>query len=298
MKERPAGLKLVEFFGNTPLGEEILEGTIGGLMAGASQLGSDQPLGQTALETAAAIAGGIAMGKLGRSIGARLGRRVHPNPLEDQGGALAFVGRLGGMETTAKGLKEQGLVGRDAVKEAIMNMSSADLAREALENPIEFARKYGIEAEQLQAMAPKVSQGRMTAAVLDNLGRMDPKAREELLRQAGLYEKVEKLIQQKAYQDFDGIVGVATKNRNEIGDEVDSVLPGLGDMLSRALKDIDRPTTAITGEHVGRAAGRFIGDEVGILGGLAAGQLLAQQLGMENPKDKQIRELQAQLAQR
>ena len=61
------------------------------------------------------------------------------------------------------------------------------------------------------------------------------------------------------------------------------------------MRSLMNPVQPVTGEHVGRAVGRFIGDEVGVLGGLAAGSLLAQQLGIDSPKDQKIRELEQQL---
>jgi len=91
MSERKAGSQLISFFLNDPLGEELLEGTAGGLIAGASQLGSDQTLGQTALETAAAIAGGIGLGMAGRRLGAMAGKQLHKGPLKQQD--LRRIGR-------------------------------------------------------------------------------------------------------------------------------------------------------------------------------------------------------------
>jgi hypothetical protein len=52
----------------------------------------------------------------------------------------------------------------------------------------------------------------------------------------------------------------------------------------------------VTGEHIGRAVGRFIGDEVGVLGGMGLGAVLANQLGWQSPKDAIIEDLQQQLA--
>ena len=306
MKERAAGIKLIEFLADNPIGEEILEGTLGGLMAGASQLGSDQPLGQTALETAAAIAGGIGLGMLGRRIGGRLGKAVQPAALEDQGGTLAFVGRTFGNETTAKGLKENAIMGREALKESILSGTSARMAQEAVADPAAFMARYGLNADQFKQYADQVKAGRAAAAVLNTLESMPPEQRQAvmapILQELRSYGAVENAVAKAAHADFDEVITRLVKDRDQLGEQIEELAGerarGLGDAVSRAFEGLDRPVQQITGEHVGRAIGRFLGDEVGILGGLAAGSLLAQQLGMESPKDQRIRELEQQLARR
>ena len=51
----------------------------------------------------------------------------------------------------------------------------------------------------------------------------------------------------------------------------------------------------VSGEMVGRGLGRIFGDEVGIGGGALIGALAAQQMGMESPKDREIRMLKKEL---
>jgi len=65
----------------------------------------------------------------------------------------------------------------------------------------------------------------------------------------------------------------------------------IGDVVESLLK---KPTE-ITGEHLGRAVGRFAGDEIGAVAGMQLGALAAGGLGIENSKDKKIRELEQQL---
>lgn len=310
--DRPAGMRILEFFTETPLGEEILEGGGGGLMAGLSQVGSDKSPGQIALETAAAMLGGVAVGKAGRHIGAWAGKRMHDRALKDQGGTLAFIGRTFGNETTGKGLKENAIMGREAIKEAIVKKTSSQMAMEAMEDPGAFLGKYGVDPKLFLSQVETVGSGRQVAAALNALEQMPPAQREALLKQAregmGGYEAVENLIARQAHQGFDATIREAAENSEKIGREFagefnkmagEGAPAGVGDFLgekiSKALTGMDRPVQEVTGEHVGKAVGRFIGDEVGVLGGMATGSLLAQQLGMESPKDRKIRELEQQL---
>lgn len=304
MSERKAGSQLIAYFLNDPLGEELLEGTAGGLMAGATQLGSDQSLGQTALETAAAIAGGIGVGMLGRRIGARVGRQVHKDALKQQDSMLATIGRTLGSETTVSGLRDQGAMMKNTIQEALVNESSARLAREAVQDPAGFANRYGLSAEMFKEYAPAVQAGRTAMAAAESLKAMPPELREQALKKLAQYEAVEKLITGKAAGSMDEMIASAADAMDSLQKELNpDDLKQLETVLKDkspgdAMRSLLNPVQPITGEHVGRAVGRMIGDEVGILGGMAAGSLLAQQLGMDSPKDKKIRELEQQLAGR
>ena len=172
---RPAGAKLLQF-GQTPLGEEVIEGTVVGGLTGAGMLFSEQDIRQTALQTALAIAGGIGIGMGGRRMGAYLGKKIHP-----------------------------GEIGK--------------YLPNGVENP--------------------------------------------------------------AY-----IIG--------LGAGQESAVKGMKDMYSE-IAGLSKPV--VTGEHVGRAAGRMFGDEIGVLAGLGAGYGISQAMGIESPKDKAIRELTAELEQ-
>lgn len=302
--ERKAGSQLISFFLNDPLGEELLEGTAGGLIAGASQLGSDQTLGQTALETAAAIAGGIGLGIAGRRLGAMAGKQLHKGPLKQQDSIVANLARTLGSETTASGLRDQGVVTKSAIQEALVNETSARLAREAIDDPVEFAKRYGVSAEQFAQVLPNVKAGRTAAAAAEALQAMPPELREQALKKLSEYEAVEKLITQKAAGSMDESIRDAAAAFDRVQGDLDpSDLEAIKEVLkgrnpSDAIRSLLNPAPPITGEHVGRAVGRVIGDEVGVLGGLALGSVLAQQLGMDSPKDRKIRELEEQLAGR
>jgi hypothetical protein len=303
MDQRPAAVKIIEFFTDTPLGEEILEGGGGGLIAGLSQVGTDKSPGQIALETATAMLGGIALGKAGRGIGAKLGKRIHKGELQNP--TLQFIGRTFGNETTAKGLKQNALLGRELIKDELLSEASSRLAREAVSDPEFFMSRYGISAEQFQDYASRVQMGQRGAAVAKTLESMPPEQRkaisETLMKKLGPYEEVEQLIRGTAHNNFDENIARFMANREAIAGEIGEAAGGqygeaLGDMFSRITSGLDAPVQQVTGEHLGKAIGRFAGDEVGILGGMAVGSLLAQQLGMESPKDKKIRELEDRLA--
>jgi hypothetical protein len=75
----------------------------------------------------------------------------------------------------------------------------------------------------------------------------------------------------------------------------DVEIPGTGKTIGDIYNSLLQPTVPITGEHIGRAVGRFAGDEIGVLTGMAAGGLVANQLGVQDSKDKKIKELQSQL---
>ena len=65
--------------------------------------------------------------------------------------------------------------------------------------------------------------------------------------------------------------------------------------IGKHIQDLLNPVAPVTGEQVGRAAGRVLGDEIGVLGGLAAGGLIADQLDLTDPRDKTIKMLREQL---
>ncbi len=272
-----------------PLGEEVLEGTTGGLIAGASQLGSDQPLEQTALETAAAIGGGIGIGMLGRRFGARIGKRIRPEALLDQEGMLATVGRTVGSETTLEGVKSQAATMKNVIQESLVNSTSAHMLQEAIANPIAFAGKYGIDATAFQEALPLVQKGRTAAGMIDAVGHLPPAQRERVMEQLKDYVKVENLITAETANNMDALIRRTGDRYKDV--EIEGVPGKIGPQITALLN----PTVPITGEHMGRAAGRILGDEIGILGGLAAGSVLASALGMESPKDRRIRELENQL---
>ena len=303
-----AGDKLVNFFLHNPMGEEIGEGTLGGLLAGGAMLGTDQSLGQTALQTAAAIAGGIGLGMGGRRIGAAIGKSIQPGALKNQDSMVAVLARTLGNETTAKGFKDQGAMSRTAIQEALVKETSNDLMQEALSDPRAFATKYNVNPAVFTEMAPKVLNGRQGAALVKGLQNVDPqelasavKNNPEVAKAMQAYADVENLIASKAATGIDEqLEGMAKYLENPPVDKTDQVLQdvfakvGASPQSLRNMIGYEAPP--VTGEQVGRALGRALGDEIGILGGMAAGGMISDAMGLEGEKDRQIRKLQEQLA--
>lgn len=280
---------------NNELFQEAQEGIMGGALAGLGLMGTDTPAPQIALQTLGAMLGGIGIGMLGKHVGAYLGKKIHPQALKNQNGVLAMAGRLGGQKTLVGGAAETMRYGKSAIKQELMEKTSSQLMNEALQNPQGFANKYGIDAEVFKQHAPVVQQGGRIQAAVETYGALSPEERSALKEQIqtklkGSYGQVEQLIASQAAGSLDeNIAKMAqlTKGENLPGTDMD-----LGEMFQSLLK----PDQDITGEHVGRAAGRFIGDEIGVIGGMTLGGAAAGALGIKNEKDKKIEELQRQLA--
>ena len=235
------------------------------------------------------------MGMLGRRIGARIGNRVHKDPLKNQEGMLAMIGRTTGSESTAAGLRDQGKVMKSAVQEGLMRETSSAMLRQASEDPMLFAQKYGISAEQFQRMVPNVGAGRTVSTAAKMIEGMPPEQRKQLVD--GLlseYEVVENAIAKQASGSIDEVINGLVNEKDIQGMRI----PGSEKSVSDVLQGLLTPTPAITGRHIGRAAGRFLGDEIGVLGGLVAGDFASRALGMEDPRESRIRELEQQLAGR
>jgi hypothetical protein len=283
--------KLLSFF-HTPLGEEVGEGIIGGGMAGLSQIGTDSPPEEIALKTAGAIAGGIGVGMLGRRIGAAIGKRINPNALKNQDSMLATVGRTAGSESLVEGVKQQTRAMKLAVQESLINTTSAAMLEEALANPNKFAQKYGVTADEFSKYIPSVKTGRKAAAAAEMWTQLPEKQKHDLIHNTiSTYRNVEQAVASNAANSMDETIAKMAQTSSMKDTEIPGTGKTFGDMFSSLLQ----PTVPVTGEHVGRAAGRMFGDEIGVIGGLAAGGLVANQLGIEDSRDKKIKELQSQV---
>jgi len=287
------GKKFLDFFIHNPVGEEILEGTTGGLLAGGALIGTEQSPEEIALKTGAGIVGGIGLGMAGRRIGAVAGKRIKPTELKDQQGMIASAARTIGSETTAEGIKQQGAVMKNLVQESLIKQSSHALIQEARQNPAVFAKKHGIDPTEFQSILPLVLKGREAAAVANTYQNISPQQRKKITDQvSGAYKKVEDLIATDASVNMDKhLLKMAADPKYQ------NVDVGLGEGLNigKHIKDLLNPTTPVTGEQVGRGVGRILGDEVGVLGGMVTGGLIADQLDLTDPKDKTIKMLREQL---
>lgn len=279
----------------TPLGEEIIEGVGGGGMAGLSQIGTDTTLPEIALKTTGAIAGGIGLGMAGRRIGAAIGKRINPNALKNQEGMVASLSRTLGSESTIEGSKRQAQVMKSAVQESLVNETSAAMLEQAIENPNLFASKYGVTADQFQQVMPYVKQGRKAAVAARTFEMLSEKERHELVHTLkDTYKQVEQSVVTNASNNIDTTIRKAVNNPNL----KDMMIPGIDKSASQMFESLLGSAPPVTGENVGRAIGRFAGDEIGVLTGLGVAGALAGPLGIQSPKDVKIKKLEQELNQR
>ena len=290
-----AGQNRVLSFLVSPLGEEVVEGVMGGGMAGLSQVGTDTTPQEIALKTTGAIAGGIGLGMAGRRIGAIIGKRIHPNALKDQEGMLASFGRVTGSASTIEGAKRQGQVMKSLVQESLVSETSAAMLEQAIENPNLFASKYGVTADKFQQVMPYVKQGRKAAAAARTFEMLSEKERHELVHNVmNAYKQVEQAVVTNASNNIDTTIKKAIDNPNL----KDMMIPGIDKSASQMFESLLGSAPPVTGENVGRAIGRFAGDEIGILTGLGVAGALAGPLGIQSPKDIKIKKLEQELNQR
>jgi len=279
---------------NNELAQEAMEGILGGGLAGVGMLGTDTPLPQVGIQTLSAMAGGVGLGMLGTRLGARIGKAIHRQALKNQEGLLAMFGRTAGQKTLAKGGQELMRQGKGMVKKEIIEQTSAKMAQEAISNPTVFAQKYGITAQEFQQQLPMIQKGTQVKAVLDTYETLDPKLKTQLKNQMANaintnYAKVENVIAREAVENLDqNIARMAELQQGK-------TIPGTSIDMGRVFGSLLDDAKAVTGENVGRAIGRFVGDEIGVVAGLAGGGALSSAMGIENPKDKRIRELEQQL---
>jgi hypothetical protein len=296
MKQAELAGKFLQLQSNE-LFQESMEGVMGGGLAGMGLLGTGTPLPQVALQTAGAMALGAGIGILGNRIGARIGRRFHPEALKDQSSLLATVGRLGGQETLLSGGVELFRHGKGQIKQELKQNTSAQLLNEALQNPQQFAGKYGVDPETFKKYHTAVGTASQTGAVLETLEGLSPKQRKQIQTSMGKvmdqgFNQVENLINtQAALKMDDSLLKLSLLQK---GNAVPGTNMDMGEVFEALLKN-PKP---ITGEHVGRAAGRFIGDEIGVIAGLGLGGALSGAIGIKSDKDKKIEDLQSQLAGR
>ena len=290
-----AGQNRVLSFLASPLGEEILEGTMTGGVAGLSQIGSDTTPQEVALKTVGGIAGGIGLGMAGRRIGAAIGKKIQPNALKNQEGMPATFGRLTGSESTIEGIKQQGQIGINLIQERLVQDTSAAMLEQAIENPNLFASKYGVTADEFQQVMPYVKKGREAAVAARTFEMLSEKEKHELVHNLkDKYKQVEQAVVTNAANNIDTTIKKAVDNPNY----KDVMVPGIDKSVSQVFESLLSSAPPVTGEHVGRAIGRFAGDEIGILTGLGIAGTLAGPLGIQSPKDTKIKKLEQELNQR
>lgn len=274
--------------------QEGLEGVMAGGTAGLSLIGSDTPASQIALQTLGGIAGGIGIGLLGKHVGAALGKRLHPQALKNQQGLLAGAARLTGQKTLAGGASESMRYAKGQIKQELKQQTSAQLLNEALQNPQAFGAKYGVDAETFKKYHTAVGAAGQGRAMLETLENLSPQQRQqmgegikEVMNQG--FNQVENLINVQAAASMDNnIAKMAMLQKGKTVPGTDMDMGSIFEKLLQSPKDI-------TGEHVGRAVGRFAGDEIGVITGMGLGGALSSALGIKTEKDKKIEELERQL---
>lgn len=274
--------------------QEGIEGVMAGGTAGLSLIGSDTPASQIALQTLGGIAGGVGIGLLGKNIGAAIGKRLHPQALKNQSGLLASIGRLTGQKTLAGGGAETMRYAKGQIKQELKQQTSAQLLNEALQNPQAFAGKYGVDAETFKkyhTAVGAVGQGRAGLEMLENLSpeqrQQMGKGLQDLMNQG--FNQVENLINVQAAANMDNnIAKMAMLQKGK-------TVPGIEMDMGEAFEKLLQGPKEITGEHIGRAVGRFAGDEIGVITGMGLGGVLSGALGIKSEKDKKIEELERQL---
>tara|TARA_A100000172_G_scaffold79551_1_gene66883 strand:+ start:575 stop:1489 length:915 start_codon:yes stop_codon:yes gene_type:complete len=299
--------QFLSFFIHNPLGEEILEGTAGGLLAGAgTAAGGDTTFADALVKTGSAVAGGIGFGIAGRRLGARIGRKIQPKALKDQDSMVASLARMGGSETTVEGMKSQGNMLKATVEKGLVDESVYGLVKEAKANPIEFQKRYNINPESMLKHANNVKYGNTGLSFLNMYKDLDPKQRkvltDQVLQQAGIEEfgQVENVVRKNAANSIDNIINAAKSGEldNDLTKELLKKSGSKGGSISSLVTDMMSPRKPVTGEEVGRFVGRVAGDEIGVLGGLGVGSMISSSLGIDSPKDKTIKELEKKLLYR
>jgi hypothetical protein len=252
--KRFPGQRLLEF-AQTPMGEEMLEGA---LMAGVTvlpQFFANEDPRENTLQLVLGALGGFGLGMGGRRIGARLGKRFHPDEIKNPG--IRMMVGMGGQETMGKGIQSFST----SLARMSADMRAPEIARILQKHdPVRYA---------------DFSTAWQDAQVLEQKMRVDNAEESIAMYQAMKKENPE------AAEAWRQLQKTATDTDPEEGEKMIAALTGDGD--------------PITGEHAGRFLGRFFGDEIGVLTGVIGGGMIAQQLGWQSPKDKQISALQQQL---
>lgn len=299
--------QFLSFFIHNPMGEEILEGTAGGLLAGAgTAAGGDIEFGDALIRTGSAIAGGIGLGMAGRRLGARIGKKIQPKALKDQDSFVATTARMLGSETTVEGLKSQGNILKNTVQQGLVNESVTNLVEQARKDPSMFQKTYNIDPQSFLKNANNVKYGNAGVAFLNTVKDISPEKRkiltDKIMNEMGLEEfsKSENLVRERASANIDNFVNAAMKGELDSSATAE-LLKNTGSKsgsIADIVTDMMSPKKPVTGEEVGRAIGRAAGDEIGVLGGLGVGSLISSGLGIDSPKDKQIKELEKKLLNR
>ncbi len=256
-------------FSTSALGEEVLEGVIGGGLASSGIVFSDASPEEKALSVLLAMGGGVGIGMGGRRIGASLGKHFHSAPLADQNGMIAMMSRSAGQEKITEGFKQQMAAMSKQLGGDLKSTYVSSLKRKAATSPDLVAKELGIETSKVSDV---LNQLDMLDEVISKGAEKQIPAMGQKLKEVGAGIK-------------DGSVSVAP------GQKVPAALQPFGSVLEGMGDGLTSGPSLVTGEHLGRALGRASGDEIGVLAGLGTANLISQQMGFESDQDREVRKL-------
>lgn len=251
-------------FSQSALGEEVLEGVIGGGLASSPIVFSDASPEEKALAVLLSMGGGVGIGMAGRRIGASIGKSLHPNAISDQDGMLSMIGRMMGQERVTQGVKEQMAAMSKQMGSDMKSSYISNLKLKAMTAPQEVATELGITAAEVPSVMKQ----------LDMLDEIISTGAKKKIPEMG------KAIQETGRKIQDGSIGKIPEAAQPFG----KIMEELGEGFSME-------ASPVTGEHLGRAFGRAAGDEIGILAGLGSASLISQQMGFESEQDRKVRKL-------
>jgi len=284
--------------------EELAEGALLGLMTAGAVVPQDETLAAKAMQVAGAATLGVGMGVGARHIGARLGRRWGKGaPLKNP--TVASFARMTGSESITQGLGAQGRLVKETIERDLRDTTARSLMRQAEADPEAFLQTYGLDPAAFLQGAGNTAPLQGVSAVASALKDMPPERRAEAVRalQDSIPEPLrnaldaDELIAGQASSTIDTTIrnmAADLEERFPDGMSIDS--PGFEDakqklgpmaglfegqtLTAEKLLSLLDPVEPVTGEHLGRAIGRFAGDEIGAILGQAGGLLLARSMGL------------------
>jgi hypothetical protein len=269
--QRPAGSRLIKTF-TGPLGEEILEGVLGGSMVVLPQFFTEEDPRENALQLALAIGGGIGVGMGARRVGAAIGNHFHKDPVKNP--TLQMIGQTLGQETMSEGMRNtMSMVATSRGLEKVSTAQAGMLAHLRHNSDEAFAKAYPDLA------AKGVLPSKLSPEQVDAIDAIE----NEVSRRALMATAEENQELMARIKQAKAAGGMEAELANLITEKDAAAM----------LNGIAKPAT---GGDVGRAAGRVIGDNLGVILGAGAGAMIANELGWQSGKDAQIEELRRQLA--
>jgi hypothetical protein len=166
-----------------------------------------------------------------------------------------------GQKTLSKGGSELLRYQKGLIKQELKNQTSKVLLDEALQNPQQFTQKYGVSAEDFKKYNNAAKVSGQVQAGLETLEALSPEQRKELASQVQTtmnkgFNQVEELIANQSAANLD-------KNLKKMVQmpSAQMEIPGMNMKIGDVIESLLKKPNEITGEQVGRAVGRYLGDE-------------------------------------